>query len=75
MLFRSLDFAKALLFQRFDLLDAEAVWLGLAIGLASIPGSALAAYLVTRMGAHLHILFMEGLILAGGSFMLWHALR
>ena len=70
-----LDFAKALLFQRFDLLDAEAVWLGLAIGLASIPGSALAAYLVTRMGAHLHILFMEGLILAGGSFMLWHALR
>ena len=43
------------------------------IGLATIPGSALAAWLVGRMGAHLHILFMEGLILVGGASMLWHA--
>jgi uncharacterized protein len=68
-----LDVAKALLFQRFDLLDAAAFSTGVVIGAATIPGSAIAAWLVTRLGAKLHVLFMEGLILAGGAFMLWHA--
>jgi uncharacterized protein len=45
------------------------------IGFATIPGSAVAAWLVARMGASLHILFMEGLILVGGTSMLWHAWR
>ena len=44
------------------------------IGVASIPGSALGAWLVERLHAHLHVLFMEGLILVGGGFMLWHSL-
>jgi uncharacterized membrane protein YfcA len=47
----------------------------LVIGVATIPGSALAAWLVTRIGAHLHELFMELLILTGGGFMLWYAWR
>jgi uncharacterized protein len=68
-----LDVAKALLFQRFDLLDAAAFSTGVVIGAATLPGSAIAAWLVTRLGAKLHVLFMEGLILAGGAFMLWHA--
>jgi uncharacterized membrane protein YfcA len=45
------------------------------IGIATIPGSALGAWLVSRLGAHLHVLFMEGLILGGGTLMLWHAWR
>jgi uncharacterized membrane protein YfcA len=69
------DLAKAALFHRFDLLDAEAFATGLVIGLATIPGSATAKLLVNRMGAHLHVVFMEGLILAGGAFMLWHSWR
>jgi uncharacterized membrane protein YfcA len=69
----ALDFCKAALFQRFDLLDAEAFFTGVVIGFASIPGSAIAAWLVTRVGAHLHVLFMEALILFGGGFMLWHS--
>jgi uncharacterized protein len=71
----ALDLCKAALFHRFALLDAEALATGALIGVATIPGSALAAWLVTRIGAHLHVLFMELLILSGGAFMLWHAWR
>jgi uncharacterized membrane protein YfcA len=69
----ALDFCKALLFQRFDLLDREAFFTGLVIGVSTIPGSALAAWLVQRVGARLHVLFMEGLIMIGGGFMLFHS--
>jgi len=71
----ALDLCKAALFQRFDLLDGEAFFTGVVIGAATLPGSALAAWLVTRVGAKLHVLFMEALILAGGAFMLWHSWR
>src|SRR5438552_3288504 len=70
-----LDLCKAALFQRFDLLDAEAAATGAVIGFATLPGSALAAWLSTRIGAKLHVLFMETLILLGGASMLWHAWR
>lgn len=70
-----LDLCKAALFHKFDLLNAEAFYTGLVIGLATLPGSAAGAWLVNRMGAHLHILFMEALIVSGGIFMLWHAWR
>jgi len=70
-----LDIAKAALFQRFDLLDAAAFFTGVVIGVASIPGSAIAAWLVSRMGARLHVMFMEVLILLGGASMLWNSWR
>ena len=70
-----IDLAKAALFQRFDLLDLDALFTGIVIGVASVPGSAIAAWLVSRMGAKLHVLFMEILILFGGASMLWHAWR
>jgi uncharacterized membrane protein YfcA len=67
------DFSKALIFSKFDLLDERAFVAGVLIGVSTIPGSALGKWLVTRMHAHLHILFMEALIVAGGAFMLWHS--
>lgn len=70
-----LDVCKAGLFHKFALLDEQAIFVGAVIGVASIPGSAFASWLVTRIHAHLHVLFMEALILAGGGFMLWYAWR
>jgi uncharacterized membrane protein YfcA len=71
----AVDICKAVLFQRFSLLSEEAIIIGAAIGVASIPGSAIAAWLVGRIHAHLHVVFMELLILFGGASMLWHAWR
>jgi uncharacterized membrane protein YfcA len=70
-----LDVSKAVLFQRFSLLSEETAMAGVLVGLATIPGSALAAWLVKRMHAHLHVLFMEGLIIVGGASLLWNSWR
>jgi hypothetical protein len=70
-----LDLTKAALFQRFSLLDEASLYTGAVIGLATIPGSAVAAWLVNRMHAHLHVLFMEALILIGGASIVWHSWR
>lgn len=67
------DLCKAALFHRLDLLDAPSFVAGALIGAATIPGSAVGKWLVVHMNARLHILFMEALIIAGGSFMLWHS--
>jgi len=70
-----IDVIRAGLYGRFDLLDAPYATLGAAIGIVTVPGSWLAAFLVERMGAHLHTLAIEALILVGGIVMLWHALQ
>jgi uncharacterized protein len=70
-----LDVCKAALFQRLSLLTEETLVTGVIIGVATIPGSAIAAWLVTRMHAHLHVLFMEGLIVVGGASLLWNSWR
>ena len=70
-----LDLCKAALFQRFALLDQETAITGVVIGVATIPGSAIAAWLVNRMHAHLHVLFLETLILIGGASLLWSSWR
>lgn len=70
-----LDLCKAALFHRFALLDSESAFTGIVIGAATIPGSAVAAWLVTRMHAHLHVLFMEALILVGGASLIVNSWR
>ena len=71
----AIDVIKVLLFGGFELLDASSVTLGLAIGAATIPGSRVAAWLVERLGARLHVAVMDALILVGGMTMLWSAIR
>ena len=71
----ALDLCKATLFQRFSLLDDQTIVTGIVIGVATIPGSAIAAWLVNRMHAHLHVLFLEALIIIGGTSLLWNSWR
>lgn len=70
-----IDLVRAALYGRFDLLDSRYVTLGAAIGIVTVPGSWLAAFLVQRMGARLHTVAIEALIVVGGVVMLWHALQ
>jgi hypothetical protein len=70
-----LDLCKAALFQRFALLDEQTIATGVVIGVATIPGSAIAAWLVNRMHAHLHVVFLEALIVIGGASLLWNSWR
>ncbi|HEY5896865.1 MAG TPA: TSUP family transporter [Burkholderiales bacterium] len=71
----ALDVTKAALFQKFALLNEQIFYTGVIIGLATIPGSALAAWLVNRIHAHLHVLFIETLVIIGGLSLLWNSWR
>ncbi|MGE0803867.1 MAG: TSUP family transporter [Lautropia sp.] len=68
------DVVRALLFGRYQLLESGSAALGVAIGLATLPGSWLASVLVQRLHAHLHLWVMEALILSGGLMILWNSL-
>lgn len=69
----ALDVTKAALFQKFSLLNEEIFVTGVVLGVATIPGSAAAAWLVNRMHAHLHVLFIEVLVIIGGLSLLWNS--
>jgi uncharacterized membrane protein YfcA len=66
----TLHIARSLAFQRFALLDAQLFVLGIILGLATVPGSWLAARLVRRTGTDLHTVMLEVLVV---SVALWIA--
>ena len=71
----AVDISRALLFSKFDLLSTQGLGLGLMIGLASLPGSWIASRLVHKLGAKLHIVVIEALIVVGGISIVVHGLR
>ena len=71
----AVDVARALLFSKFDLLSMNGVVLGVMIGLASLPGSWVASRLVHRLGAKMHIVIIDVLILIGGGSILFNGIR
>jgi uncharacterized membrane protein YfcA len=58
----TLQVARSLAFQRFALLDEHLFVLGLILGLATMPGSWLAARLVLRTKVTIHTLALEALV-------------
>lgn len=58
----TLHIARSLAFQRFSLLDGQLFALGAVLGLATVPGSWLAARLVRRAGADMHAAALELLV-------------
>lgn len=70
-----IDLVRAAMFGRFSLLDLSGAWLGAAIGLATLPGSWLASWLVRRLNARVHQWMMEVLIASGGLLIIWNSLR
>lgn len=70
-----MDLARAAIFGRMALLSTEGVVLGIFIGCAALPGSWVASRLVQKLGAKLHIVFIEALIVLGGCSLLWNGWR
>jgi uncharacterized protein len=66
---------KIAAFGRFDALDLPLFAASLAMGLCTIPGTWIAAWVVRRTDIGIHTLFMEGLVMAGGAYILIDSLR
>lgn len=62
---------KAVVFGSFDVLTWELTIAAIIVGLCTVPGSWLAAWIVRRTEVRLHTLFMEGLIILGGLSFFW----
>jgi uncharacterized protein len=58
----TLHVARALAFQRFSLLDGQLFLLGTVLGMATVPGSWVAARLVRRVGMERHAAALELLV-------------
>jgi uncharacterized membrane protein YfcA len=60
----TLHIARSVAFQRFDLLDGQLFILGLVLGVATVPGSWIAAMIVRRNSIELHAIALELLVAA-----------
>jgi len=58
----TLHIARSLAFQRFSLLDGHLFVLGVILGVATVPGSWIAARLVRRTGVQRHTAALEALV-------------
>jgi uncharacterized membrane protein YfcA len=70
----AVNLAKAVIFGALDALTPGHFLFALAMGLATVPGTACAAWIVRRTSIRLHTMLIEGLILLGGATMLAGAL-
>lgn len=66
---------KIAAFGRFDALDLPLFAASLAMGLCTIPGTWIAAWIVRRTDIRIHTLLMEALVVLGGTAILADALQ
>ncbi len=62
---------KAAVFGSYDVLTWELALAAVTVGLCTVPGSWLAAWIVRRTEVRVHTLLMEGLIILGGLSFFW----
>lgn len=62
---------KAVVFGAYDVLTVELTMAAVVVGLCTVPGSWLAAWIVRRTHVRIHTLLMEGLIILGGLSFFW----
>jgi hypothetical protein len=63
------------MFGTLDALTFDLFLAGLLMGLCTIPGAWIAAWILRRTDLRLHRLVVEALILGGGVSFLWHAVK
>lgn len=68
-----INVVKAVMFGTLDLLDLETAGIGVIIGLAMVPGAYAARWLTEKMGARLHVAFIEVVVIAGGGYFIFQA--
>ncbi len=66
-------FLKAIMFSTFSLLDFQLAIIGLAVGIATIPGAFAARWLVNNFSARIHVWIIEVMIFCAGAYFLWRA--
>ncbi|MGI9436824.1 MAG: sulfite exporter TauE/SafE family protein [Geminicoccaceae bacterium] len=65
--------AKVILFGSLDALSLQYFLLAVVMGLCTIPGTWVGAWLVRRTSIKLHTAFIEVLIIVGGASLIWGA--
>lgn len=65
------NFSKVVFFGRLDALTVQLFLLAAAMGLCTVPGAWAGAWLVKRTDIRLHTALIEGLILVGGTALVW----
>jgi uncharacterized membrane protein YfcA len=65
------NIVKAVVFGSYGVLTPELALAAVVVGLCTIPGSWIAAWIVRRTEVRLHTLLMEGLIICGGLSFFW----
>ena len=66
---------KISVFGLAGVITAQVVAFALLIGLTALPGAFLAKAFVERMPVHVHTVILDAVVLLGGVFLVWGALR
>lgn len=67
--------AKVIFFGSLEALSLQLFVLAVVMGLCTIPGTWAGAWLVRRTSIKLHTAFIEALIVIGGVYLIWGAIR
>lgn len=70
----ALNTAKIIVFRRFDALELELMFLGVIMGLCTVPGTWLASRIMARTDLRVHTVLMEVLVIIGGAAFIYQGL-